>query len=179
MTTHPVPRSLVVVSLVLGAGSAAAQTLPKAPCALLKPAEIQALAPSAKIGSGVPSTDTTTGMYAACEYEWGPSSREWGTSSVQVMVIDVSKSLPGHDPETIREGLLSQVVVGGPNASQIVGVGAAAAFLPSDQHPTIQATAEAYVRAKGVLLTVSYHGGNALGSKDKLTVLLKAAAARL
>jgi len=35
------------------------------------------------------------------------------------------------------------------------------------------------VKAKGVLLEVTFHGGNALAQKDKLIALLKAAAATL
>jgi len=42
------------------------------------------------------------------------------------------------------------------------------------------ARAKAYlVKAKGVLLEVTFHGGNALAQKDKLIALVKAAAATL
>ncbi len=42
------------------------------------------------------------------------------------------------------------------------------------------AMAKAYVvKAKGGLLWVEFHGGNALAQKDKLIALLKSAAARL
>ena len=42
------------------------------------------------------------------------------------------------------------------------------------------AMAKAYVvKGKGVLLWVTFHGGNALAQKDKLIALLKAAAATL
>jgi hypothetical protein len=35
------------------------------------------------------------------------------------------------------------------------------------------------VKAKGLLLEVTFHGGNALAQKDKLIALVKAAAAAL
>ena len=48
---------LALVALA-SAGAASASPLPKDPCALLKPAEIQAaLAPKTTIGPGVPATD--------------------------------------------------------------------------------------------------------------------------
>jgi hypothetical protein len=54
---------------------AATAALPKDPCALLKPAEIQALAPNAKIGSGVPDTSAIP-MAVSCQYTWGPRTAE-------------------------------------------------------------------------------------------------------
>ncbi|MGH7535753.1 MAG: hypothetical protein ACREMG_09220, partial [Gemmatimonadales bacterium] len=46
----------LILGLVVATAGGAPPAPPKDPCALLKPAEVQALAPSAKIGAGVAST---------------------------------------------------------------------------------------------------------------------------
>lgn len=76
-----------------GSASAAAAAMPKDACALLKSADIQALAPNANIGSGV--TDTTAlPMAVGCTYTWGPRSTQWGQTSLSVIVTDASKVWP-------------------------------------------------------------------------------------
>ena len=66
---------------------------PTDPCSLLKPADIQALAPTAKISSGVL---TETGpLGGTCTYSWGPRTNEWGNTAVTVTVVDVAKAWPG------------------------------------------------------------------------------------
>jgi hypothetical protein len=47
---------------------------------------------------------------------------------------------------------------------------------PKSHNATVKAF---FVKARGVLLQVTFHGGNALSQKDKLIALLKAAAAAL
>lgn len=171
----------LIVGLAIGvlqlAGSASdAAALPKDPCALLKPAEIQTLAPNAKIGSGVLDASTAP-LGVGCTFTWGPRTPEWGESALTITVIDASKGWPGMSPDLIQQGMLAQVKVGGPNAYQIPSVGDAAVFTFEDR--VSSATAQAYLKAKGVHLSVKFHAGDSLSNKDKLIALLKAAAARL
>jgi hypothetical protein len=176
MTSLVVGLAIGVLQLAGSASDAAAATLPKDPCALLKPAEIQTLAPSAKIGSGVLDTSMAP-LGVGCTYTWGPRSPQWGESALTITVMDASQVYPGVSSDLIQQGLLAQVKVGGPNASQIRGVGDAAVFTFEDR--VSSATAQAYLKAKGVHLSVKFHAGDSLANKDKLIVLLKDAAARL
>jgi hypothetical protein len=156
---------------------ATAAGLPKDPCALLKPADIQALAPNAKIGSGVMTTEAPLGV--SCAYTWGPRSSEWGETSLTVALVDASKIWPaGLTSDDIKQRVLVEVRMGGPDASEIPGIGDGAVFTADAK--AHNAKAKAYlVKAKGVLLEVAFHGGNGLAQKDKLIALLKAAAATL
>jgi hypothetical protein len=176
MTRLMVGLAIAVVRFAGSAGDAAAGTLPKDSCALLKPAEIQALAPNAKIGNGVLDTSTAP-LGTACTYTWGPRTREWGESALTITVIDASKGWPGLSPDLIQQGILAKVTTGGPNASQVPGVGDAAAF--TFEARSSNATVEAYFKAKGVHVSVTFHAGDSLSNKDKLVALLKDAAARL
>src|SRR5262245_40360690 len=88
---------------VVAAGEAAAQ-LPKDPCALITPAEIQALAPGAKVGAGKPDMAAAP-MGVACSFSWGPRTKEWGETSVSVTVMDGSKAYPGTNPDVVAQGL--------------------------------------------------------------------------
>jgi hypothetical protein len=158
---------------------AIAATLPKDPCALLKPAEIQAaIEPGANIGIGVPSTDPAA-FTIGCAYTWGPTTNEWGQTSLTTNVIDASKVFPGGlNPDGIKERVQVETQMGGADASQIPGVGDGAVF--TNDSKSHNATLKAYiVEAKGVLLLVQFHGGNAVALKDKLITLLKTAATRL
>jgi hypothetical protein len=171
--------ALVAAGLFAGParGDAMAAALPKDPCALLKPADIQALAPNAKIGSGVPTSNAPLG--ASCAYNWGPRTNEWGQTSLTVIVVDASKVWPGGlSAADIKERVLVEVKTDGPDASEISGIGDGAVFTTNPK--SHDATAKAYlVKAKGLLLEVTFHGGNALAQKDKLIALVKAAAAAL
>lgn len=153
-----------------------AAALPKDPCALLKPAEIQSLAPNAKIGNGKAHTDPG-GLGVTCTFEWGPRTKEWGESTVSVTVMDATKAYPGTDAATLQQGFLAKAKVGGPNASTISGVGDAGVF--TFEARSSSATAETYLKGKSLLVVVSYHAGDSLASKDKIVTLLKAAASRL
>jgi hypothetical protein len=177
-------RSLMVASAIAGirfAGpatdDATAAALPKDACALLKPADIQALAPSAKIGGGVLTTNAPLGT--TCAYRWGPRTSEWGETSLTVTLVDASKVWPaGLSSDDIKQRVLVEVRAGGPDASEIPGIGDGAVF--TTKAKAHNATAKAYlVKAKGALLEVTFHGGNALAQKDKLIALLKAATATL
>ena len=80
--------------------------------------------------------------------------------------------------DDIKQRVLLEARTGGPDASEIPGIGDGAVFTTDPK--SHDATAKAYVvKAKGVLLEVTFHGGNALAQKDKLIALLKAAAAAL
>ena len=94
-------RPLVVglaIAVLRFAGPASdiiAATMPKDPCALLKPAEIQtALDPNNNIGSGVPDTSTLP-IGVGCTYTWGPRTNEWGQSALTITVIDAMKAWAG------------------------------------------------------------------------------------
>jgi hypothetical protein len=175
-TPLAVGLAIAVLRLAGSASEAVAGTLPKDPCALLKPAEIQALASNAKIGGGVADASMAP-LGVGCSYTWGPRTREWGESALTITVMDASKAWPGVSPDVLQQGVLAKVKVGGPNASQVAAVGDAAAF--TFEARSSNAMAEAYFKAKGLHLSLSFHAGDSLSNKDKLIALLKSAAARL
>ena len=168
---------LLIVSLTCGGIATTAATLPKDPCALLKPADIQALAPNAKIGSGVVTNSPPLG--ASCQYVWGPRTNEWGQTALSIGIVDASKVWPGGlSSNDIKERVLVEARSGGPDASEIPGIGDGAVFTTKPK--SYDAAVKAYfVKAKGVLLELTFHGGNAVAQKDKLIALVKAAAAAL
>jgi len=178
MNTSAAARAVVVaMSTVFAARHAIAQSAAKDPCALLKAAEIQTLEPNAKIGAGILHPNP---FGAGCTYEWGPRTKEWGVSTLSITVLDASKAWPGRSSDVIKQGVLLKVKRGGPNASVIPGVGDAAVFTLNERYPVNRdATAEAYVNAKGVHLSVDLHGGDLVAKKDQLIALLKTAAGRL
>jgi hypothetical protein len=177
MTMHAVGRLLVVLISVLSAHNAVAQTLPKDPCALLKPADIQTLAPNAKIAAGMLAESGPLG--ATCAYSWGPRTGEWGQATLSISVIDASKVWPGGlSSDQIKQRVVVEASNGGPDASQIPGIGDGAVFTTDPK--SHNATVKAYVvKARGIVLSMTYHGGNAPATKDNLIALLKSAAARL
>jgi hypothetical protein len=154
-----------------------AATLPKDPCALLKPAEVRAsLAPNETINNGVPDTGALP-LGVSCTYTWGPRTKEWGQSALMIMVIDASKAWVGASPDLLKQGVLTKAISQGSNASVIHGIGDAAVF--TFEKRNYNATAEGYFQAKDVHLSISFHGGNALQNKENVIALLKQAAARL
>ena len=154
-----------------------AAALPKDPCALITPVEIKAaLDANTDIGSGVPDTSMLP-LGVGCTYTWGPRTKEWGQSALTIMVIDALKGWQGLSPDLIQQGVLLKTRTGGPNASQIPGIGDAAVF--TFEARSSNALAEAYFKAKGMHLSVTFHRGDALQNKDKVIALLKEAAARL
>jgi hypothetical protein len=183
MSTNAHILGLTVLTVLIGGsggGGVTPATLPKDPCALLKPAEIQALAADAKIGSGVSTTDPAS-FVVGCTYEWGLRTREWGTSSLVINVTDASKVWPaGLSPDDIKQRVLFMVKTGGPDAAQISGIGDGAVFTTEPKAHDAKAMAFV-VKAKGVFLEVGFHGdgSNALARKENLTGLLKLAASRL
>ena len=179
MSTNAHILLLTALTLVVGGSSGAvmAVALPKDACALLKPADIQALAANAKIGSGVLTNNAPLG--ATCAYTWGPRTSEWGQTALNLIVVDTSKTWPGGlSGDAIKQRILGEVRTGGPDASELPGIGDGALF--KTEPKSHNATAKAYfVKAKGVLLEITFHGGNALAQKDKLIALLKSAASAL
>jgi hypothetical protein len=166
----------IAVVVASWASDAVAGVLPKDPCTLLKPAEIQALDSNATVGSGVLNGGMAP-LGVGCTYTWGPRTPEWGESAVTITVIDASKAWPGTDAGALREGLLAKVRAEGPNASEVPGVGDAAVF--TFEARSSNATVEAYFKTKGVHLSVTFHAGDSLAKRDKIIALLKDAAARL
>src|SRR5262245_44611441 len=149
----------VLVFLAGGPASVAvtAAALPKDPCALVKPAEIQALAPNAKIGGGVSNLDPS-GFAVGCTYEWGQRTRDFGMTSLQINISDTSKVWPGGlGPDDIKQRVLVMVRNGGPDAAQISGIGDGALFTTAPKSHDAKAIAF-LVKAKGVLLEVAFHG---------------------
>ena len=94
-----------------------------------------------------------------------------------IAVIDASKAWVGVSPKQLQEGLRAKAKFGGPEASEIPGVGDAAVF--TFEARSSNATVEAYFESKGVHLSVTVHSGDSLSNKDKLVALLKDAAGRL
>jgi hypothetical protein len=91
--------------------------------------------------------------------------------------MDASQAYPGYSADLLKQGMLAMVKAGGPNASQVPGVGDAAVFTFEDR--VSSATAQAYFAAKGIQLTLTFHAGDSLSNKDKVIALLKRAASRL
>jgi hypothetical protein len=166
-----------MVGLAIAGGAsdeATAAGLPKDVCTLLKPGDIQALAPGAKIGNGVLTNNAPLG--ATCAYKWGPRTNEWGETYVHLTVVDTSKAWPGGFD--VKQRILGEMRAGGQDASEIPGIGEGAVFTTNPK--SYSAKAKAYlVKAKGALLEVEFHGGNAAAQRDKLIVILKTAAAAL
>jgi hypothetical protein len=164
-------NSLILALAMAGFGVAAQ----KDPCTLLTPAEIQALAPTAKIGAGAPQLVSKELDSHSCEYTWGTGNNiQSGKSYFHIEVGDASKMYSGTSPALIKQGMLGMATRGGPNTSQIAGVGDAAIFESGD---TNRAHATAY--AKGSILIIAFESTNARAKKDQVIALLKAATARL
>ena len=169
---------LALVVLASAGAASASPPLPKDPCALLKPAEIQAaLAATATIGPGVPSTEMAP-LGVTCSYTWGPRTSQWGQSSVTVTVLDLSKAYPGVSGAQLKAGVQAEVMAKDATLtkSSISGVGDAGVF--KFEARSSNATGEALFTAKGVHLSVQFHGGDA-SAKDKVVALLKQAGSRL
>jgi hypothetical protein len=168
-----------IAPLVIGAAlvGAAAASLPKDPCALLKPAEIQsALAPGVTIPAGKSDTSGLP-LGISCTYTWGPRTSGWGETSLSITVIDASKAYPGVSAADLQQGLLAKAVAEKATTSVVPGVGDAAVFtFESRSHSGM---ADAYYKSKNVHVQVMFHDGSALQDKDKIIALLKQAAARL
>ena len=153
-------------------GSAADAQNPADACALLKTAEIQALAGSAKVGPGEADSAAFT---RTCQYRWGTGGNvQSGRSYLNVSVSPMSDAFPGTDASLVQEGLLAKAKAGKPNTAVIAGIGDAAVYESDDP---IRASTTAL--AKGNMLIVTFESADARAKKDQVIVLLKAAAGRL
>ena len=114
----------------------------------------------------------------SCSYTWGPHTPQWGESSVTVTVLDLSQAYPGVSGDQLKEGVRAEAMAKDATitASQIAGVGDAGVF--KFEPRTFNATGEALFAAKGVHLSVQFHGGDP-SAKDKVITLLKQAGSRL
>src|SRR4026208_1390821 len=119
--------ALLLVLMIAVTNAAIGGTLPKDPCSLLTPAEVQTLDPSAKIASGVVDKSAAP-LATQCSYTWGPRSDKWGDSVLQIMVIDVSKAYNGTSPDLLVQGVFFKAKAPNSNGSVISGVGDAAVF---------------------------------------------------
>jgi hypothetical protein len=171
MTTHALVAGLALAALEFS-GSAVEAQKPADPCALLQPAEIQALAGGAKVG---PRQADSAAFTRACDYEWGTGGNvQSGRSFLSVSVSPISDTFPGMDPSLVQEGLLAKAKAGTPNTAMIDGIGDAAVY-ESDDPIRVSTTA----LVKGNMLIVKYESADARAKKVQVIVLLKAAAERL
>jgi hypothetical protein len=170
MSKSALAAGLALAALGVGGSTVEAQKPPD-PCALLKAPEIQALAGTAKVGSGKPDSAAFT---RACRYEWGTGGNvQSGKSFLSITLSPTSQAFPGTDPSVVKEGLLA-TVQGKPNAAVIAGVGDAATYESNDP-----IRVETVALAKGNMLTLTFESADARARKDQVIVLLKAAAGRL
>ena len=164
---------MLTTALVLGLAVAGSRTTgspaPKDPCTLLTPAEVQTLAPGAKIGPGVSSK--VEEMAVACEWKWGAGNT---AQSLQVILGDNAKMYPGTSPSDLRLGLMLQTKTQGATAVAVPGVGEAAIFDSSGPN-----RAEATALVKSVNAHVVLQGPDARAKKAQVISLLKAVAGRL
>jgi hypothetical protein len=159
---------------LLGAGGSAVKAQnPGDGCALLRAAEIQALAGTAKVDAGKAGTDALGSR--TCRYEWGAGGNvQSGRSFLNVSITPISKAFPGMDASKVRQGLLAGAKAGKENSAVIPGVGDAATY-ESDDPIRVKTTA----LAKGSMLVVTFESLDARAKKDQVIGLLKAAAGRL
>lgn len=124
---------MVTNVLILALAVAVLQAVgPTDPCRLLTPAEVQALTPNVKIGTGVSKTMPLGSV--SCDYEWGPGGNvQSGKSFFHIIVSDASKIFVGMSPAMVKQGLRAEVKKG---ASEIPGVGDAAIFQSNDPDPS-------------------------------------------
>jgi len=157
-----------------GSGSLLAAEKPADGCDILRPAEIQTLAGSAKVDA-IPSTDGLGSRL--CQYTWGTGGNvQSGKSYLNVSVTEMSIAFPGTDAATLKEGLLARAKMAKPPtvAGVIPGVGDAAIY---ESNAPIGVETIAFAKRK--VLTVTFESMDARAQKDKVSALLKAAAGRL
>lgn len=171
MTTHALVAGLVLVALEFS-GSAVEAQKPADTCALLQPAEIQALAGGPKVGPGKADSAAFTRV---CNYEWRTGGNvQSGRSFLSVSVSPTSDAFPGTDPALVQQGLLAKAKAGEPNTAMIAGIGDAAVY-ESDDPIRVSTTA----LVKGNMLILKYESADARAKKGLVIVMLKAAAGRL
>jgi hypothetical protein len=171
MTTHALVVGVALAAFEFSRSAVEAQE-PADACALLQPAEIQALAGGAKVGAGEADSAAFT---RACNYEWGTGGNvQSGRSILSVSISPISDAYPGVDPSLVQEGLLAKAKAGEPNTAMIAGIGDAAIY-ESDDPIRVSTTAV----AKGNMLIVKLESADARAKKVQVIVLLKAAAGRL
>ena len=159
----------VVLGLVVAGSRTTGSPAPKDPCTLLTSAEVQTLAPGAKIGPGV---STKVGEMAVdCEWKWGAGNT---AQSLQVDLGDNAKTWPGTSPSDLTLGLMLLTKTQGATAVAVPGVGDAAIFDSSGPN-----RAEATALVKGSNIHVALQGPDARTKKAQVISLLKAAIGRL
>lgn len=159
----------LVLGLAVAGSRATGSPAPKDPCGLLTPAEVQALAPGAKVGPGVSSTVGEIAL--GCEWKWGSGN---SAGSLQVLLGETAKMWPGTSLSTLAQGLMLLTKVKGATAVAVPGVGQAAIFDSSKPN-----RAEATALVKRFHIHVTLFGPDARAKKAQVIALLKAAAGRL
>jgi hypothetical protein len=165
------PASLLVALLL--SGSPRVSSSPD-PCTVLKQADVQAFAGSAKVGVAV-ATTLAAGMGASCQYRWGTgASPAAGLWTLVVTVGEASKQYPGMELATLREAFAMQTRPDPANASLITGAGEAAVYTSGSPR---EVNMTAYV--KGLILQIHLEGPTARMKREQAIALLKTASARL
>ena len=166
-------RMAFLIGVILSGAFRAAPSPPD-PCTVLKQADIQALAGSAKVGAAV-ATTLPAGMGASCRYIWGAgASAAAGRWSLDINIGEASKLYPGMGLATLKEGFAMQTKPDPSNASLVPGVGEAAVYTSATP---LQVNMTAYV--KGLILQIGLEGPTARMKKDQAIALLKTAAGRM
>ena len=161
--------AVFILGLALAGSRTTGSPAPKDPCTLLTLAEVQTLAPGAKIGPGVSSK--VEEMAVACEWTWGAGNT---AQSLQVIVGDNAKMYPGTSPGDLRLGLMLQTKAQGATAVAVAGVGEGAIFDSSGPN-----RAEATALVKSVNVHVVLQAPDGRTKKAQVISLLKAAVGRL
>ena len=105
MTTNRIGPGLALTLLGLNASALKAQK-PGDACGLLKAAEIQTLAGTAKVGAASPSTDGIGS--SLCRYEWGPrGSVQNGLNILDLSVTAMAKAFPATKASRWRKAAFS------------------------------------------------------------------------
>jgi hypothetical protein len=148
---------------------------PHDPCILLKPGEIQALAPKDKLVPGKLDTTAASIGSIACTYEWGSGGNAAsGRHYLNVILMDAAKTFPGTPPNLIIQGMLGGSHDPKTVSNPLSGIGEAAMF---ESKSPINAQASAY--AKGSVLQITFESPDARERKDQVIGLLKSAVGRL
>ena len=173
MVNKPLVLRFAVAAFGVAASNIAGAQGAKAPCSLLKIAEVQSLNPGAQVREGVPGSVPPLGS-VTCEYKWEGGKGAPVDYRLQVIVTEASKMFPGMDAKTIKLGMLGGPRGLPPGTSAVPGVGEAATYTSASP---VKTSTSAYV--KGLMLQLEFEGPDAPAKKEQAIALLKAAAARL
>jgi len=171
-----VSKLLAIAALVTsfpGAARLAAQAQAKDACSLLRPDEVQSVAPSTAIGNAVSTNDNLGSV--VCTYRWSTGKTATPAQyAFQIVNGDPSRMFPAMSEAQIKEALLRPAKQNQADASLVSGIGDAAVF--KSESPT-KSDVTAFL--KGRIVTLSIEAPDARNRKDQLVALLKLASGRL